>query len=157
MKGPIKVGSRMFKPIVFLMITFSFASLSCQGNKVMADPNSNGTEMELLVQESYSGFEEERLFLIKDRSALGSFYGIINRTRKPGLVPPAVDFNKEMLLVWCGGETASSGLELKISSTEKQLKVQKIIPKKASPESRTLVRPFRIYVVPLSSKTLVFE
>lgn len=147
----------MFKPIVFLMITSMFGSLSCQGVKATADRNTNNEEFQLLVQESYSGFEEERLFLIKDRSALGSFYGIINRTRKPGLVPPDVDFNEEMLLVWCGGETASSALELKISSTEKQLKVQKIDPKKTSPESRTLVRPFRIYAVPLSSKTLVFE
>lgn len=144
----------MCRPI-FLWVASGILLLSACKSSGMADAESkNHTEIEKIVTENYSGFEEEQLMLIKDKAALLSFYGHVNRTRKPGLEPPVVDFKKEMLLVWCGSETDSELPELEISTTTDQVTVRKKRSKKTSKKEGRSVRPFMIYKMPMSAKTL---
>jgi hypothetical protein len=102
MRGHLKVVSRMYKFVTFFILFFIVQLNSCKSSATNELQNSNGMSMQNILNENYSGFEEEDYFLIKNQEALNTFYGKINRTRKPGLVPPVVDFNQNMLLVWCG-------------------------------------------------------
>ena len=49
---------------------------------------------------------------------LRSFYSRINRTRKPGLPLPNIDFTKEMVLIHCSG-SQNAGIQSKLSILEK--------------------------------------
>lgn len=60
--------------------------------------------MVLIAQDAYSGIEAYEAAVITDAKSLGKFYSRINRTRKPGLPVPEVDFSKEMVVVVCLGE-----------------------------------------------------
>jgi hypothetical protein len=113
--------------------------------------------MELIVAENYSGFEEEQFIVIKNQDALLTFYGKVNRTRKPGLVLPDIDFSKEMLLVWCGGEKVTSHSELELISTDENLVVHKMAAESNKSKDEAIVSPFSIYKLPLTSKKLVFQ
>ncbi len=84
--------------------------LSCNGQKKAAldngdDKKAGSEKLTLLLADNYSGSEVEETMIIKDAKALQRFYSKINRTRKPGLPVPDVDFTKEMILVHCSGET----------------------------------------------------
>ncbi|WP_405415828.1 hypothetical protein [Maribacter sp. Asnod1-A12] len=110
--------------------------------------------MELILNETYSGFEQEDFFLIKNQKELNAFYGKINRTRKPGLTPPFIDFNMEMILIWCGDSTASNFANLELSENADYLQVQKLNEKNLKVAANQLVSPFSIYKLPLSAKSL---
>ena len=144
----------MCRPI-FLWVASGILLLSACKSSGMADAESKKqAEIEMVVTENYSGFEEEQLMLIKNKAELLTFYGRVNRTRKPGLEPPIIDFKKEMLLVWCGGETDSDVQELEITTTADEVMVRKKRSKNASRKNERRVSPFTIYKMPMSAKTL---
>ncbi len=126
---------------------------SCKSSVTNELQNSNETSMQNILNENYSGFEEEDYFLIRDQEALNTFYGKINRTRKPGLVPPVVDFTQNMLLVWCGDSKTSNFVDLEINESDDSLIVHKL-ESKAKKQNKLIVSPFSIYNLRLSSKSL---
>ena len=143
-------------PIYFITIVFLLSN-SCKSSITPKNLQPDQIEMELIVAENYSGFEEEQFFIIKDQEALGTFYGTINRTRKPGLALPKIDFTKEMLLVWCGGLEVLGHAALEVISKDDNLLVQKIKTKSNKISKGPTVSPFSIYKLPLTSKKVVFK
>ncbi|WP_291786828.1 hypothetical protein [Maribacter sp.] len=144
----------MFKYFIcfFLLVIVQLNSCKSIAQSNLQDSNVIG--MELILNENYSGFEQEEYILIKNKKELNAFYGRINRTRKPGLTPPSIDFTTEMILVWCGDTSASNYASLELSEKEDFLQVQKLNSKKAS---NLVVSPFSIYKLPLSSKKLKIQ
>ena len=153
MRGHLKVVSRMYKFLIFLFFFFIVQLNSCKSSVTNELQNSNETSMQNILNENYSGFEEEDYFLIRDQEALNTFYGKINRTRKPGLVPPVVDFTQNMLLVWCGDSKTSNFVDLEINESDDSLIVHKL-ESKAKKQNKLIVSPFSIYNLRLSSKSL---
>ncbi|MGB5434405.1 MAG: hypothetical protein WBM98_00835, partial [Maribacter sp.] len=89
--------------IVFAVI------LSCNGQKKAAMEKGEGSNNAiasptLVLQDNYSGGLAADTLIIKDRKSLQKFFSKVNRTRKPGLPLPVVDFTKEMILIYCSGE-----------------------------------------------------
>ncbi|WP_139251994.1 hypothetical protein [Maribacter aquivivus] len=113
--------------------------------------------MELILNENYSGFEEEEYLLIKNQKELNAFYGKINRTRKPGLTPPSIDFNTEMILIWCGDSTASNYANLQLNEKGDYLVVHKLKATASKEENTFIVSPFSMYKLPLSAKKLKIQ
>ncbi|PIB29926.1 hypothetical protein BFP77_04690 [Maribacter sp. 4U21] len=113
--------------------------------------------MELIIQDNYSGAVAEELLTIKNQKALSSFFAKINRTRKPGLPVPVVDFTKDYLIVWCAGEAYSQAPALVLKKeTDKELVFKKKrIRKKTAIEA--VVSPFSIYKLPIREKKIVLE
>ncbi|MEP2238628.1 MAG: hypothetical protein ABJI22_09725 [Maribacter sp.] len=130
---------------------------SCKSTAQSNFQEANDLGMELLLNENYSGFEHEEYILIKNQKELNAFYGKINRTRKPGLTPPSIDFTTEMVLIWCGDSSASSFVNLKLSEDENFLEIHKLKSKTSKEESKLVVSPFSMYKLPLSAKTLKIE
>ncbi|WP_299325081.1 hypothetical protein [uncultured Maribacter sp.] len=144
----------MFKyfPCFFLLALIQLNS--CKGTAQSSLQETNHTGMELILNENYSGFEQEEYLLIKNQKELNAFYGKINRTRKPGLTPPSIDFSTEMILIWCGDSTASNYADLELNEKADYLQVHKLKTTASKEENSFIVSPFSIYKLPLSTKNL---
>ena len=139
--------------------------LSCNGQKKV--PLNNETEVKesdekltLLLQDNYSGTDVAETLVIKDVKALKNFYSKINRTRKPGLPVPEVDFTKEMILIHCMGEQTNGKHSLLsvIDENEKEVIISTSVEKsKKSSTSSALISPFSVYKMPLTSKEISFK
>ena len=76
---------------------------SCKGQKKAAMENGDGQNddsgsLTLVLQDNYSGSITPDTLIIKDRKTLQKFFSKVNRTRKPGIPVPEVDFAQEMIL-----------------------------------------------------------
>ncbi|MDF4204148.1 hypothetical protein PXD56_14335 [Maribacter sp. SA7] len=147
----------MFKYSICFFLVVLIQLNSCKSTAQSNFQESNDLGMELLLNENYSGFEHEEYILIKNQKELNAFYGKINRTRKPGLTPPSIDFTTEMVLIWCGNSSASSFANLKLSEDENFLEIHKLKSKTSKEESKLVVSPFSMYKLPLSAKSLKIE
>ncbi|MFS4457193.1 hypothetical protein [Maribacter sp. 2304DJ31-5] len=148
----------MLKWSFVLLILISLSS-ACKGQKNVSVNSDNSTEpkMELIVQDNYSGAELEEKILVENEKTLKKFYGRINRTRKPGLPLPEIDFSKNRLLIWCSGESTDNPIELFVSEeTDETYFISKKTARKVKNTS-ALISPFYIYKIPLDHKTIVFE
>ncbi|WP_339839853.1 hypothetical protein [uncultured Maribacter sp.] len=156
MKGHLKVVLKMFRPVIYYILFFIVQLNSCKGIVSSGLQDNNSTDIVNLLNENYSGFEEEEYFLIKNQEALNLFYGKINRTRKPGLTPPEIDFTQNMLLVWCGDSKISSFADLEIKESDENLIIHKL-KSRTEKENNLIVSPFSVYKLPLSSKALKIQ
>ncbi|MEX0314756.1 MAG: hypothetical protein AB3N18_11305 [Allomuricauda sp.] len=115
-------------------------------------------DMELVATDSHSGILEYEASIISDTKALGKFYSRINKTRKPGLSAPSIDFSKNTLLVICMGE--QNGTEkplLKKTEDKDNVLITIELPEYLdnAPNKETFTSyPFYIYKLPHTSKTV---
>ncbi len=139
--------------------------LSCNGQKKAAmkdknDMNVGSEKLTLILQDNYSGTDVAETLVIKDEKALKSFYSKINRTRKPGLPVPEVDFTKEMILIHCIGEQ-TNGNQATLSIVEEndlEIIIRKSVKKtQKSNTSSALISPFSVYKMSLTSKEISFK
>lgn len=139
--------------------------LSCNGQKKAAmkdknDRNIGNEKLTLLMQDNYSGTDVAETLVIKDAKALKSFYSKINRTRKPGIPVPEIDFTKEMILIHCSGEQTNGkqALLLVLEENEKEVIISTSVGKsKKSGTSSALISPFSVYKMPLTKKNISFK
>ena len=147
----------MFR-LAFLILMLGM--LSCKSQKKHNVTDSGNNELTLLVEDGYSGVEEFESMVVRDQKTLNSFFAKINRTRKPGIPVPKVDFAKEMVIVVCAGE--QEGIEmpklLKASENEKEIifAVENVNPPKKKDNS-LISSPFRVYKMPISNKKVIFN
>lgn len=150
---------------VFLIV-ISFVLASCNGQKkaVMDDINTVNSKsensLELLLQEEDSSFEVAETIIIKDVKRLRGFYSKINRTRKPGLQVPEIDFSKEMIVIQCGGFKNHKGLTVlsKLKETDTQIVLISEVKKvEGKPSIAVMTSPFSIYKMSLTQKEITFE
>jgi hypothetical protein len=153
----LKVGLEMRRLLLLLSLLISGLFSSCKGQHIVSNVKNDTSIMELILQDDYSGAVAEETLLIKNQKSLESFFSKINKTRKPGLPVPEIDFEKDMLLIWCAGETtaANTGLVFQKETSESFL----ISKSKAKDNSKTtaITSPFRIYKLPLSDKKIAIE
>ncbi len=116
--------------------------------------------MELLTQDNYGGTELPETLVIHNGKGLQDFFSKINRTRKPGLPVPQVDFSKNMVLIYCpgaqrGGNTPKLTLveESKTSLVFEPIKDMAI----KTTASTAQITPFSVYKIPLTSKEISFK
>jgi hypothetical protein len=116
--------------------------------------------MELLIKDNYGGSEQPENLVITDEKGLISFFSKINRTRKPGLPVPKVDFTKEMVLVYCPGEQ-HGGYAPELGLAEESDTALIFKPTAAqgvkAATSTALITPFSVYKIPLTSKEIRFH
>ena len=139
--------------------------LSCNGQKKVplnneSEVKGSGEKLTLLLEDNYSGSEVEETLVIKDVKALKSFYSKINRTRKPGIPVPEVDFSKEMILIHCSGEQTNGKHTLLsvLEENEKEVIISTSVEKlEKSGTSSALISPFSVYKMPLTQKEISFK
>lgn len=150
----------------YCFVAVLFALLSCNGQKkmvstsTMVGPSEQSNGLELLLQEEYSGFDTEETMIIKDRKNLKSFYSKLNRTRKPGLPVPEVDFTKNMVVVQCSGEQQHMGAPILTFDKETDSAIvltSKLVRDKKSGSKTITTFPFCLYKMPLTDKEIVVK
>ncbi len=164
-KRPMKVDLKIqwINMRFFLLgICFVFVSCGSQKKKALTDGEVRGgaQELTLVLRDNYSGSDVAETLIIDDVKALKTFYSKINRTRKPGLPVPTVDFTKEMIVIHCSGiqkSNVESSLAI-LNETKDELVIEiskgkKVQKKKVSAE----ISPFSIYKMPRTSKRVIFE
>lgn len=158
MKELTKAGLKMFKKLCIILFGSIILALSCKGQKHATTNDSVDTSsMELIMQENYSGSEVEETLIIKDRKSLEAFFGKINRTRKPGLPIPEIDFTTEMVLVWCAGEGTAIMPELAIAKETKEAYVLTKFQSSEKTKTFAVTSPFSVYKLPSSTKKVILE
>ena len=147
-------------PFVVLLV----AIMSCksqktdQANEGVNSQSSQG--LELLMSDNYGGTEQEEVQVIRSQGALDKFFIQINKTRKPGLTPPEVNFKENMVVVYCSGKTNQQQLPELFTKDdpEKGLILSKKIPEVSENQEGTAVlMPFGLYIMPLTDQEISLQ
>ena len=148
-----------------LLLFLCLLGISCSGQKGVSKDKAdayvqNSKELQLVLADNYSGVEESEFQVVRDPKALRNFFIQINKTRKPGLPIPEVDFSKELLLIYCAGTTlGDGGAELFVIEDSQDNIV--IGPKERIPSGKEVTNitttPFSIYKMPLTPKDISFH
>lgn len=150
---------------VFL-IAMSFVLVACNGQKKAAMdenkdvPAKENDMLELIFHEENSIFENEETIIIKGVKQLASFYRKINKTRKPGIPVPEVDFTKELIIIYCSGAiNPTLGHVLRVQKeTDTQLILKSNLQKHNKINSYTSdVYPISIYRISTFQKEVLIE
>ncbi len=137
--------------------------LSCKAQK--EGQSISGEEMKdlvLIAQDHYSGILEYDTQVIKDAKSLHKFYAQINKTRKPGLPVPVIDFSKETVIVICMGQQKGE-IEPKLSKTEESesniiIAVELLKNNDFKKDvNASIFHSFYVYKIPNTSKKIDFQ
>jgi hypothetical protein len=114
----------------------------------------------LVLSDNYGGTETEQLMVIRDNKALKKFFTKVNMTRKPGLPVPEIDFNKEMVVVYCNGKTTDIDTPVLNRVEDKDDKMV-FSPVRDSNQkkvvSTAVLMPFYLYKMPLTEKEIMLS
>ncbi|MEN8788471.1 MAG: hypothetical protein ABF293_04915 [Flavobacteriaceae bacterium] len=150
-----------FAIIITVLLTTMGACKSQKSNSDMNDSESGQAgELSMVMSDLYGGTEAEEIQVLRSQSALDKFFMIINRTRKPGLKPPAVDFEQNMVIAYCSGQTNNQSLPiLWITEDPDQGMVlrKKQKDEAKNEESTAIVRPFGLYIMPVTDKEIKLQ
>ena len=156
MKELTKEGLKMLKSILACSL-FVISIVSCKSQDQIKSANTDTMQLTLLIEDNYSGQDEKELFIIKDQNELETFFGKVNRTRKPGLPIPEVDFKKERVIVWCGGNKDASRLRLSVKNITDHVIYLKKEKTAMSHLEGAIISPFVIYKLPNTHKVVKFK
>lgn len=142
--------------VVFLGIFLIF--MSCNGQKKVTSNNEDmSNELTLLIKDSYSGVSTPEIQIIKEPTSLKGFFSKINKTRKPGLAVPKIDFTKEMIILLCSGEQKGEAVTKLVMGKESVSNIIIEVKEEGNPNSTAITSPFYLYKMPLTDKEIVFE
>ena len=119
-------------------------------------------DMVLLAHEDFTNIDAFETRVIRDAKSLNKFYREINKTRKPGLPIPMVDFSKDMLVLVCLGEQkGEKKLVLsKLTETDQGMTIAvEVLEKEKDGEIavQPMYFPFYLYKMPLVDKAVTFQ
>lgn len=81
--------------------------IACKGHKNLPQAD---TRLVAMTQAAYFPVAEPEVQIVQSQKELKAFFSRVNRTRKPGLPVPDIDFTKYLGLVACLGKKTSTGL-----------------------------------------------
>lgn len=145
-----------------LLLLISLLGLACAGQKAASNEKGNSSEqdsmkLQLVLQDSYSGIEQPEFQVIRGPKALKNLFLKFNRTRKPGLPVPEVDFTQEILLVYCAGATFDVGIKELVILNESLESItigQKEQTTSKKENLNSTITPFLIYKMPFTQKEI---
>ena len=141
--------------VVLVLLTFSCKS---QKNGTEANTNPQDDQLVLLVEDAYYPVETPVTYIIEDAKTLKAFFIKVNRTRKPGIPVPVVDFSTETVLVACvGGVRTGLAPRMKIKMETAQT-IEVITALEGDEDDQgALSYPFCVYKIPKSQKQIIVE
>jgi hypothetical protein len=146
-----------------LVLFIVIITLSCKTHREMdsssPDQTAAAPELTLLLKDNYGGTEQPGIQVIRDPETLKKFFFKINKTRKPGIPVPTIDFNTQTVVVFCSGQTQSGGVpSLAIrKETDEEVLLGIKDPGKAEDDTTATIMPFGLYTIPVTDKRIIFE
>ena len=152
------------RPMKTLILTLMILAGACNSQKgKINDTNyqaSTEKSLMLVLSDNYGGTETEQLIVIRDNKTLKKFFSKVNMTRKPGLPVPAIDFNKEMIVVYCNGKTTDINTPAlnRVEDKDDKLVFSRITDSNQKKDVSTAVlMPFHLYKMPLTEKEIILS
>lgn len=130
---------------------------NCKSQQNLQKGNNDILEMKLVLRGDYSSFEEEGLFKIDEKSEFEDFFGKINKTRKPGIPIPNIDFKTNSVIIRLKGKSTNNEPDISLGKSSKEIlffKKRKISSK--SPNTAVMT-PFFIYSIPKTDKRIKIQ
>ncbi|MGS2760745.1 protease complex subunit PrcB family protein [Sinomicrobium sp. M5D2P9] len=132
------------------------------GKAQSGDTGEKSLDYKILLEDSYGGTDTAENRVITSQEELEKVYGIINRTRRPGIEVPKVDFTKSMVVAMFMGQRSSGGNRVEIEKIEEaggavQVYVRNIQPAEGDMTSMAITNPFIFAELPRSDKQVVFN
>ncbi|MEB8347217.1 hypothetical protein OO010_14260 [Flavobacteriaceae bacterium KMM 6898] len=145
-----------------VLLTLLFVCISCKSQKKGVQHNEENGQMDeptLVLKDNYSNIDSSQVSVIKDQKALNKFFVQVNKTRKPGLPVPEIDFTKEMMILICAGEQKGSYVpRVTIVNEDAGNMIVNIGKNQASDSTDTAMStPFFLYKMPISKKLITFK
>jgi hypothetical protein len=141
----------------FVLLLF-LVSCNAQKKTVAYSTKDNGkASLELLLRDNYSGLKTPQILVIKEPTALRDFYSQINKTRKPGLAIPNVDFNSETVIIYTLGEQLNAeapSMQIQ-SSTSTSVNIT-ILNSFTTEFNGAITSPFCVYKLNSNTRNLLF-
>ena len=148
--------------IKYFLLIASICLLSCKAQK--PESSTVGEQIDgltLIEHQNFTNIDSFETRVIRDTKTLGKFYKQINKTRKPGLPVPVVDFSKEMLILVCLGEQHGEKTTVlsKLKETDQEMLIAIEVHNVSKEEMaiQPIYFPFYLYKMPLVDKTVVFQ
>ncbi|HMB61447.1 MAG TPA: hypothetical protein VKN36_00140 [Eudoraea sp.] len=148
----------------YITLLILLIAVGCKNQKNALDNTANAVEdseeLNLVLSDNYGGTETPELMVIREEAALNSFFSRINKTRKPGIPVPEVDFSKKMVLVYCSGKTTAGTVPNLYTTSETDDRMTVGIKNQQTEKdasSTAIVMPFGLYVMALTDKEVVLE
>ncbi len=144
------------------LVSLLLVCLSCKSQKKGNLNNEEKVQMEkpiFVMEDSYSNIDSSQISIITDQKALQKFFVQVNKTRKPGLPVPEVDFSKEMLILICAGEQQGT-YEPNVTILEPDdenltINVERKLPSDSL--ETAISTPFFLYKMPISEKKVTIR
>jgi len=114
----------------------------------------------LILSDNYGGAETEQLIVIRDNKALKKFFSKVNMTRKPGLQIPEIDFNTEMVVIYCNGKTTDINTPVlnRVEDNDDKMVFSRVADSNQKKDVSTAVlMPFHLYKMPLTEKEITLS
>lgn len=134
--------------------------LSCKGQK--KSPTSHGptlheNQFSLIVSDFYAPTDSAATLVIRDENSLRKFYAQINKTRKPGLPVPNIDFSDEIIVIRCAGEEENSGEVPELFILEETPEAIILGAKEQQPRKSeaAIISAFSVYRMPYTKKEII--
>ena len=151
----------MLRPLVYLLLLVALGCKSQEkGKKAATLTSQEQPELTLLLSDNYGGTEMPDFRVIRDMKSLRQFFVQVNKTRKPGIPVPEIDFEQEMVLLYCTGKTTNAsvpGLYLEEDLPDQMVIGLKRESVKQKSGNEALMMPFSLYKVPLNDKEIVLN
>ena len=148
--------------IICLLVMPMLIMSACKSQKTGGEDSNNQKDngLTMVMSDLYGGADTELIEVIKSQKALDNFFLQVNKTRKPGIRPPAVNFDKNLVIVYCSGQTNQTELP---QLHAKESESDKIYLSKNMPESvenqgqKAVLMPFGLYIMPLTDKEILLQ
>jgi len=147
----------------YLFLIMLIGLISCKAQKEGNSLTGEAIEgLVLLDHDDFTSIDTFQTREIRDTKTLNKFYREINKTRKPGLPVPMVDFTKDMLVLVCLGEQQGKK-EVALSQlryTETELWIAVDVweeDQEGTVTIQPMYYPFYLYKMPLVDKSLHFQ
>lgn len=117
---------------------------------------------ELVVKDTSGGPTSPKILVVKEAQTLKEFYREVNKTRRPGLAIPNVDFNNEFIVILCMGTVMTIGHEVTINDIKKSANGLTVFVEETRPDEKEKLakvrnEPFSVYRIKGNYKNVRFE
>ena len=145
--------SRTFFPFFIVLVSLS----GCKSHESAQNGKDGNMGMELILSGDYSGFEDEQLLVINNKVQWEEFFGRINRTRKPGLTVPEIDFERNTIIIRLKGETTNNEPDVVLGKVSKDALLLKRTQNLTKGKSSAVMTPFFIYIISKTDKRIKIQ
>ncbi|SDF31614.1 hypothetical protein [Cellulophaga baltica] len=138
-------------------IILFFFIVSCSAQKTSTKASGNNENLTLILSDLHSNIAAPQILVIEEVSSLRTFFATVNKTRKPGLAFPKVDFSKEQIIIYARGENYSTAIpQLRIVDEDSSVVFIECSSQEPLASTEVMASPFAMYRIKKTAKQLQF-